>query len=104
MVQWLRIHVAMQGTQFWSLVLGISHTPWVAKIVCCEYRSPHAPPHRKQHFQVTSLGLPQTTGAPLGFLFPSLQTLFLKKKKISRTLLDKCHSGRKKAFNIRNSI
>ena len=42
MVQWLRIHVAMQGTQFRSLVLGISHMPWAAKIVCCEYRSPHA--------------------------------------------------------------
>ena len=39
-------------------------------------------------------GSPQETRMLLG----------VKKKKISRTLLDKCHSGRKKAFNIRNSI
>ena len=51
--------------------------------------SPSAPrPHSQQHFQVTSEGLPQNTGAPLGFLFPSLRTLFLKKKK-SCTLLDR---------------
>ena len=58
---------------------GFPHTR-----TCMQRTSLHsqsAPPHSKQHFQVTSLGLPQTTGAPLGFLFPSLQTLFLKKKK-----------------------
>ena len=82
------------------LRVGSPHTR-----TCMQRTSLHsqsAPPHSKQHFQVTSLGLPQTTGAPLGFLFPSLQTLFLKKKKNPAYFLIECHSARKTGLQYLN--
>lgn len=48
-----------------------------------------SPPHSQQHFQVTSYGLRQTTGAPLGFLFPSFFGIFSKKKRKTKNKLKK---------------
>ena len=49
------------------------------------------PPDSQQHLQMTSHGLCQTIGAPLGNLLPSLfLTLFSK-----NTHFIECHSGKK---------